>query len=176
MYLRGGSRYHNHWLSLVHNTLLQEPFPHLVVEGALSTSDYQILLRDWDTAIPQVGIKRPSKENRIPPIDFTWKQELAAQLSKTFGIAGRPTIGRYMFRKQGYELKPHIDPPNLLLTVLHYLPKEGQREDIGTVLYRPSEPAYHTGEGAEYFKCACEPIKVVPFTPNTMLVFLNTPY
>lgn len=157
--------------------VVMEPFPHMVVEGALSSTDYRDLHLGWDTASLLPGLAaRTAKENRAPVADFTWKPSLAARLSAAFGVEGTPTIGRYMLRRKGYVLKPHIDPPNFLLTVLHYLPKDGQREDIGTIIYRTSEAAYHHDTGAEYFTCACEPVIVVPFKPNTLLAFLNTPY
>ena len=154
----------------------QEPFPHLVVEGALSSSDYEQLLSGWNTAIVVKGIARYAKENRTPAQEFPWKHTLAAQLMDAFHISGEPTIGRYMLRRTGYTLPPHIDPPNFILTILHYLPTEHQRDDIGTVLYHTQTPVYHSSDGAEYFTEACEPVKAVLFKPNTVLAFLNTPY
>ena len=100
---------------------------------------------------------------------------MAEQLKQAFSVDGAPTIGRYMLRKRGYRLLPHIDPPGLLLTVLHYLPDNNQDQVMGTVLYHASKPAYHVGTGAEYFRCPCEPVGRVPFAPNVMLAFLGTP-
>ena len=82
-----------------------------------------------------------------------------------------------MLRRKGYELKPHIDPPNLLLTVIHYLPKEGQGCNLGTFLYKTDHALIHKGQGAEYFpKGSCTFSAMVLYVPNLVFAFLNTPY
>ena len=156
--------------------VLTYPFPHTLIENALSTQQYKELEEGWDSAILTIS-KNPQKENRVPTPEFSWKQNLAGHLQEMFGVKGAPTRGRYMLRRKGYELHPHIDPPNLLLTVIHYLPKEGQDNNLGTWLYETNFNLVNKTSGAAYYpqgKClSC--VKVF-YKPNLVLAFLNTPY
>ena len=84
--------------------------------------------------------------------------------------------GRLMLRRPGYQLGPHRDPKRAMLTCLLYLAREGDSEAYGTQIFR-----VHDDEEADYKQTyypeergrKCELVKVVPFTPNTMLVSLN---
>jgi hypothetical protein len=85
--------------------------------------------------------------------------------------------GRLMLRRPGYHLSPHRDPKRSLLTCLVYLAKPGDDEAHGTRLYRVSndrEAHYKQTYYPEREGHACELVKVVPFRPNSMLVFLNS--
>ena len=85
--------------------------------------------------------------------------------------------GRLMLRRPGYHLDPHRDPKRSMLTCLMYLARDGDSEEHGTQIFR-----VHDDEEADYKQTyypgaaghACELVKVVPFRPNTMLVFLNS--
>ncbi len=82
-----------------------------------------------------------------------------------------------MLRRPGYLLGPHRDPKRSLLTCLMYLAKPGDDEAHGTRLYRvsdDSEAHYKQTYYPEREGHACELVKVVPFRPNSMLVFLNS--
>jgi hypothetical protein len=85
--------------------------------------------------------------------------------------------GRLMLRRPGYHLSPHRDPKRSLLTCLLYLAKPGDDEAHGTRLYRVSndrEAHYKQTYYPEREGHTCELVKVVPFRPNSMLVFLNS--
>lgn len=83
--------------------------------------------------------------------------------------------GRLMLRRPGYELQPHLDPPNAILTVLFYLAEPGAPDSHGTDLYASGPlPATRTGimhpveEGIEV-----EHVTTVPFRANTALAFIT---
>lgn len=85
--------------------------------------------------------------------------------------------GRLMLRRPGYHLGPHRDPKRSLFTCLLYLAKPGDDEAHGTRLYRVSndrEAHYKQTYYPEREGHTCELAKVVPFRPNSMLVFLNS--
>jgi hypothetical protein len=85
--------------------------------------------------------------------------------------------GRLMLRRPGYHLSPHRDPKRSLLTCLMYLAKPGDDEAHGTCLYRvshDSEAHYKQTYYPEREGHSCEPVRVVPFRANSMLVFLNS--
>lgn len=88
-----------------------------------------------------------------------------------------PSGGRLMLRRPGYHLEPHRDPKRSLLTCLLYLARPGDSEAHGTQLFRvaddsdaPFKQTYYPRDHGH----ACELVHVVPFRPNTMLVFLNS--
>ena len=85
--------------------------------------------------------------------------------------------GRLMLRRPGYHLSPHRDPKRSLLTCLLYLARPGDDEAHGTRLFRVSndrEAHYKQTYYPEREGHTCELVKVVPFRPNSMLVFLNS--
>jgi len=84
--------------------------------------------------------------------------------------------GRLMLRRPGYHLAPHRDPKRSMLTCLLYLARPGDDEAHGTQLFsisKDQEASYKQTyyPGADGSTCELE--TMVPFRPNTMLVFLN---
>ena len=84
--------------------------------------------------------------------------------------------GRLMLRRSGYHLAAHRDPKRSMLTCLMYLARPGDDERHGTQLFRVTDDreasykqTYYPGADGG----TCELATVVPFRPNTMLVFLN---
>lgn len=82
-----------------------------------------------------------------------------------------------MLRRAGYHLDPHRDPKRALLTCLMYLARPKDSEAYGTQVFRVdgdreanyTETYYPGQQGA-----TCTLVKVVPFRPNTALIFLNS--
>ena len=88
-----------------------------------------------------------------------------------------PSGGRVMLRRPGYHLEPHRDPKRSLLTCLLYLARPGDSDAHGTQLFdvagddeAPFKQTYYPRDHGH----RCELAAVVPFRPNTMLVFLNS--
>ena len=84
--------------------------------------------------------------------------------------------GRLMLRRPGYHLAAHRDPKRSMLTCLLYLARPGDDERHGTQLFRVTndreasyKQTYYPGADGG----TCELAALVPFRPNTMLVFLN---
>jgi hypothetical protein len=93
------------------------------------------------------------------------------------GLPPSTSGGRLMLRRPGYHLSPHRDPKRSILTCLLYLAKPGDDEAHGTRLYRVAndrEAHYKQTYYPEREGHACALVKVVPFRPNSMLVFLNS--
>jgi hypothetical protein len=82
-----------------------------------------------------------------------------------------------MLRRPGYHLDPHRDPKRSMLTCLMYLAREGDSEGYGTQIFRvhgDAEADYKQTYYPEQAGGRCELVKVVPYRPNSMLVFLNS--
>lgn len=121
-----------------------------------------------------------------PAVFDKFHQPLQAHFRSVFGaefldranaLPQAASGGRLMLRRPGYHLDPHRDPKRSMLTCLMYLAREGDSEEHGTQIFR-----VHDDEDADYKQTyypasaghQCELVKVVPFRPNTMLVFLNS--
>jgi hypothetical protein len=85
--------------------------------------------------------------------------------------------GRLMLRRRGYHLDPHRDPKHSMLTCLVYFARPGDDETYGTQIFSVANDADADYKQTYYPEQAghpCTLVKVVPFRPNTMLVFLNS--
>jgi hypothetical protein len=89
----------------------------------------------------------------------------------------RVNSGRLMLRRRGYHLDPHRDPKHSMLTCLVYFARPGDDEAFGTQIFSVTDDAdadykqtYYPGQSGR----TCTLVKVVPFRPNSMLVFLNS--
>lgn len=85
--------------------------------------------------------------------------------------------GRLMLRRAGYHLDPHRDPKRTLLTCLLYLARPHDSEAYGTQIFRVEgdhEPTYTQTYYPGRYGATCTLLKIVPFRPNTALIFLNS--
>lgn len=100
-----------------------------------------------------------------------------AALQRADALAQAVSSGRLMLRRPGYHLDPHRDPKRAMVTCLLYFARTHDSEAHGTQIFRVTGdreatftetyyPAEHGGR--------CELVKVVPFRPNTALMFLNS--
>lgn len=177
------------------------PIPHLIVRDVLPDGVYSALNTSWP-ALEQFEVSRSGKKFDIRADDFArlpdaWREwlresprvigelvapyftiELSARLWEIGAREYRANQGRLMMRVGPYRLLPHLDPAPYVLTLLLYFPSPGQEVGHGTVLYRAPQPL-ETGTGStQYFGdhgIACiDPVEI-PFTPNTLLAFPNSP-
>ncbi len=192
--------------------LLDDPFPHTVVENLLPQDVYELAL----AAIPPKAFfneKERAKQNIRIPMEFA--PTLSMRVWEFIdGVVARDTIrpaalakfheplqrhydailgpgqreraaaapqstsgGRLMLRRAGYHLDPHRDPKRTLLTCLIYLARRGDSEKYGTQIFRV-EGDHEATYAQTYYPGLnggrCELVKLVPFRPNTALIFLNS--
>lgn len=97
--------------------------------------------------------------------------------ARAIAMPHRVNSGRLMFRRRGYHLDPHRDPKHSMLTCLVYFARPGDDEAFGTEIFsvvNDSDADYKQTYYPEQAGHACTLVKVVPFRPNSMLVFLNS--
>jgi hypothetical protein len=85
--------------------------------------------------------------------------------------------GRLMLRRRGYHLDPHRDPKHSMLTCLVYFARPGDDDAYGTTIFDVADDGdadYKQTYYPEQAGRTCTLVKVVPFRPNSMLVFLNS--
>jgi len=71
-------------------------------------------------------------------------------------------------------LPPHTDHHGRLMAALIYCPEPGQREDLGTRLYRPKDPEMRCNGGRSHDYVLFEEAGRAPFTANTLCLFPRT--
>ena len=91
-------------------------------------------------------------------------------------IPHEATRGRLMLRRPGYHLDPHLDPKRVVFTCLMYFARPGDSEAFGTTFYRMSGTPNIDRTNTFYPETQgirCDPVKMVPFRPNSAVAFLN---
>ena len=91
-------------------------------------------------------------------------------------IPHEATRGRLMLRRPGYHLDPHLDPKRVVFTCLLYFARPGDSEAFGTTFYRMNSTPKIDRTNTFYPQTQgirCEPVKMVPFRPNSAVAFLN---
>jgi hypothetical protein len=130
-----------------------------------------------DDLIPRTMV--PAIAQRFAPFVRAYYQSLFGTEIGT-DVAALPlqaTDARLMLRRPGYHLDPHLDPKRVLLTTLLYFARPGDSETHGTAFYRVDGHVVRDHATTYYPQQAghrCELVRVVPFRPNTAVVFLNT--
>jgi hypothetical protein len=127
-----------------------------------------------------------ARECIVPAVLRKFDEPLAAHCDTIFGEDCRDRArslpqavsgGRLMLRRPGYHLKPHRDPKRAWLTCLMYLAKPGDSDAWGTQIFRVAgdqEAPYTQTYYPEESGCTVELVRLVPFKPNTALIFLNS--
>ena len=121
----------------------------------------------------------PAIAQRYAPYVATYYERL---LGHSVGrqVAQLPLVAtpaRLMLRRRGYHLEPHLDPKRVLLTVLLYFARPGDSEEYGTTFYRVDGDIMREHSTTYYPMQAghrCHLVRVVPFKPNSGVVFLNS--
>jgi hypothetical protein len=91
-------------------------------------------------------------------------------------IPHEATRGRLMLRRPGYHLDPHLDPKRVVFTCLLYFARPGDSEAYGTTFFRMSGTPTIDRTNTFYPETQgirCDPVKMVPFRPNSAVAFLN---
>ncbi len=87
------------------------------------------------------------------------------------------SAGRLMLRRAGYHLDPHRDPKRAVVTCLLYFARPHDSEAYGTEIFRVTNDREATFTETYYpaeFGGQCELVKLVPFRPNSALMFVNS--
>lgn len=185
--------------------ILTDPFPHLWLDAGLPADLYARALALWPK-VPSRDLLK-NRMNWTTPASGPWAEvaaygaevmtpwildlfaddiaihraQVGQQAPYTPEIASQPlrsNRGRWMARRHGYLLKPHVDVAPFFVTVLHYFAVTADEKD-GTRLYRAERPLPETvwqAPRTQYFAAYDIPTtltKICPWTPNGCLIFPN---
>ncbi len=132
----------------------------------------------FDEAIARTMIRPAVLEKFHEPLQAHFATVFGAEfVGRANALPQAASSGRLMLRRPGYHLDPHRDPKRSMLTCLMYLARAGDSEAYGTQIFRvhgDAEADYKQTYYPEQAGGRCELVKVVPYRPNSMLVFLNS--
>jgi len=132
----------------------------------------------FDDMIARTMIRPAVLEKFYEPLQAHFATMFGADfVDRANALPQAASSGRLMLRRPGYHLDPHRDPKRSMITCLMYLARDGDSEQHGTQIFRvhgDAEADYKQTYYPEQAGGRCELVKVVPYRPNTMLVFLNS--
>ena len=168
---------------LTETRIHEEPFPHMFIESILDKDDYKradhYFFRSMKPFYPV--IKEVHKNRLFGEWDFDntvlsfWHLEHLQALVGKFGVNVRDGVQQgwcVQMDQPGYQLLPHLDDKDQLISLIFYMGKSGK---TGTTLYTPKRPVIwdnaHRHFPFERFKEA----ETVPFKPNSAFAFAWSP-
>jgi len=83
----------------------------------------------------------------------------------------------FFFRPTGWAIPPHVHPRSEITNTMIYFPSSQNLVEQGTLLYRPRPGAKlkPSSDTAEYDSGELEPAAIIPYLPNTLISWVNTP-
>jgi hypothetical protein len=74
----------------------------------------------------------------------------------------------------GYQIGPHTDHPDRVLTLMYYLPENDSTIDSGTSLFLPKVDGFQCSGTIWHDFDHFDEVKRIPFKPNTLFGFVKT--
>jgi len=173
--------------------VLDDPWPHLIVNDLFPNSFYLLMVNKLPPTSAWKAFNqfrsfywleysegdRPNGIHTRPPVDGFWDEfrealfdSLWMELENRLDVVGTSIGAQLMHDRPGYQIGPHTDTSNKLVTGLLYLPKTGSDAKQGTVLCKgrvPDPSGKGHKPGPDY-----APVKTVPYVPNSALFFMRT--
>lgn len=176
----------DHVLSAVEAApILSDPWSHAILSNVWPVDMYAELIAQrpsWDEMVP-LSNYTPNRrmiwlEQDSEVANAYWRgirdelfPSLAEAVQRKFNVRGSRWGGQLVRDLVGYNLRAHTDMPHRVVTTLLYLPETAEHADRGTVLLRGKDP---DPEGQDRDPADFEQVKIVPYVPNTGLVFART--
>ena len=145
--------------------ILQEPFPHIQVEGVFEEGFFKEILRN----LPKPSESKSSQT--VQALGGFWSQiEIDGEaIAEKLGVKADLYKLRLVRDPPGYQLGPHTDDPKKVFALVFYLKGEN-----GTSLYVPKEKGFEH-DGLAHLKFSdFERVKEIPFIPNSVGGFART--
>lgn len=118
---------------------------------------------------------------RSPAYNAAFVQRFAGTVAREFARTGRKSVSatvnvEVIIDRTGFALHPHTDGALKIGTALIYLADPGDPAEHGTRLYRPRNPQLKCPTGRSFYRFeAFDEVAVVPYRPNTAILFARTP-
>lgn len=73
-----------------------------------------------------------------------------------------------------YNLGPHTDKQNRLMSLLFYCPDDASRKHLGTSIYTPRDPDFRCPGGPHHPHSMFQKVATMEYRPNTLFAFMKT--
>lgn len=168
--------------------VLRNPFPYFYAKNVFPTDVYaqiqEILADKKDFHSEKFANRTFADEIGIPQVDFMKTSNFALDILHLFfpemeeKFVGTKTQFEWDLRlirdQQHYKIGPHTDAPWKVISLLFYLPVDGQHSDYGTSIYVPKDPTFTCEGGPHYPFEPFTKVWTAPFAANTCLGFWKT--
>lgn len=181
--------------------VIQEPYPHMEIEGIFQPDYYKSLLENWplysDMASENSGVRRlelkpdPAvgsecvtfKDISISPRATFWRDftksflsgKIQESLFKKYSIEAQPNIevGRLVVDQKGAGFGPHTDRFDKLCAIMFYTPYDnGYRRECDTLMFEPYDR--NVAWTQEHYKFEeFKLVKRIVYRPNVFFSFKN---
>lgn len=170
-----------------------EPFPHFYATDVFPLGLYNRML---DELPPAETYEASSYGNRYfctkeTMQDGFWAElaqvlldDVAAAITRRFSwflaqrFKGQPAMlmndARLIMDRDGYEIKPHTDHPDKVISLLFYLARDDSMKDLGTAIYAPRDPAFECDGRSRHPFDQFEQVWRAPMAPNSVFGFMKT--
>jgi FkbM family methyltransferase len=164
-----------------------EPYPHLFVENVCSDAMYDDIVNNLNVKYTQIEKTRgtrgyPKRFTGDISSDF-WRTienllkngALKNTIVKKFGLKGEYTEDVLLIRDmEGYQITPHTDTTQKVISALFYLAKDDNHLEAGTNIYIPKDKGFKCKTGKHYSFDKFERVQSFPYKPNSVLIFQRT--
>lgn len=109
---------------------------------------------------------------------WLFRRIIGKRIASTPGMAPEDLRARAAIElivdEQGYALPPHTDGALKLVTILIYLARPGDPENLGTAIYQPLKDGFYS-DGVDYVPIdTMKEIARVPYRPNRVFAFARS--
>lgn len=179
---------------IANSNLKTELFPYVFIDNIFPENLYKSMIANFPETYTEI---EKTRGTRGYPKRFTgdlthplWKGISEALMSgafkkaicEKFGLTGEYTEDVLLIRdKEGYQISPHTDTPQKVISALFYLPDylEGDDEgedsyDAGTRIYIPKKQEFICKTGKHYNFDDFDYWDMCPYKPNSAFIFQRT--
>ena len=157
--------------------IIQKPFPHLVIDEIylpeLTETEYLPLEKVRGTlGYPERFV---AQEIDAKYSEIFASGKIKEALCRKFGVKNQDLREELLLirDKEGYQIAPHTDIPDKVITSLFYLPQR-ELKGAGTNFYAPKKKGFTCSKGKHYEFNEFRKVKEVAFVPNRVLIFART--
>lgn len=174
--------------------VMRKPYPWIYVRDVFPAVFYREMLANLPTDRGYRPTDYPSREFCTPELfDLPFWRDLAQWmvtgladvLTRKFAPEIRERFGarelelvpdmRLVRDREGYEITPHTDHPNKIVSLLFYLPPDDSQREHGTRVYVPHDKTFTCDGMSRWTFEGFHEAWRAPFVPNSCWGFVKTP-
>lgn len=148
----------------------------VLFDHEVAAADMDITSREFWSGMFKMLLDRELTQTWLNLFEATIRQHFADDIPEIAKNGGAKIFAEAMLMRDlpMYALGPHTDAPSKVVSVLFYLPPDGNRPELGTSLYLPRDRGFTCEGRAHHPFDKFERLATMPFLPNTAVAFPKT--